>query len=193
MVQGDAPVRSSDIKTSVTWLNDKVMGIRKLRLNHDELTGADRLAHSAGNSWWLAQLSSMECYGPGRCGRVMCGYGLVGSWHEPPRVSGSWLLEKGLRMMYWAGFFGQPKREEEQLGPVTPKRSIHESSEWTNQARSLRNYHTCTLSGRYVATKSEPKLGRYVATELGRYVATELEPKLGRYVATERPSCSVAM
>ncbi|KAF3538520.1 hypothetical protein F2Q69_00021210 [Brassica cretica] len=26
----------------------------------------------------------------------------------------------------------------------------------TNQARSLRNYRTCTLSGRYVATELEP-------------------------------------
>ena len=42
----------------------------------------------------------------------------------------------------------------------------------TNQARSFRNYRTCTLSGRYVATKSEPKLGRYVATELFRNVDT---------------------
>ncbi|KAF3494327.1 hypothetical protein DY000_02053594 [Brassica cretica] len=50
------------------------------------LTGADRLAHSAGNIWWPAQLSSVECYGLGRCGRVMGGYGLVGSWHELPRV-----------------------------------------------------------------------------------------------------------
>nr|VDC75697.1 unnamed protein product [Brassica rapa] len=25
---------------------------------------------------------------------------------------------------------------------------------WTNQARSLRNYHTCTLSGRYVASQA---------------------------------------
>ncbi|KAF3554044.1 hypothetical protein F2Q69_00016742 [Brassica cretica] len=46
----------------------------------------------------------------------------------------------------------------------------------TNQARSLRNYRTCTLSGRYVATERDD-------------VATELEPSsvatLGRYVATE--------
>ncbi|KAF3551300.1 hypothetical protein DY000_02002887 [Brassica cretica] len=35
----------------------------------------------------------------------------------------------------------------------------------TNQARSLRYYRTCTLSGRYVATELEPKLSRYVATE----------------------------
>ncbi|KAF2619318.1 hypothetical protein F2Q68_00038977 [Brassica cretica] len=49
----------------------------------------------------------------------------------------------------------------------------------TNQARSLRYYRTCTLSGRYVATELEPKLGRYVATEL--------ELKLGRYVETECP------
>ncbi|KAF2608818.1 hypothetical protein F2Q68_00042993 [Brassica cretica] len=41
------------------------------------LTGDDRLAHSAGNSWWPAQLSSVECYGPGRCGRVIGGYGLA--------------------------------------------------------------------------------------------------------------------
>ncbi|KAF2585596.1 hypothetical protein F2Q70_00035342 [Brassica cretica] len=43
--------------------------------------------------------------------------------------------------------------------------------------------------GRYVATELEQKLGRYVATELeqelGRYVAAELEQKLGRYIATE--------
>ncbi|KAF2608685.1 hypothetical protein F2Q68_00044100 [Brassica cretica] len=38
----------------------------------------------------------------------------------------------------------------------------------TNQARSLRNYHTCTLSGRYVATE---RASRSVATvPLGRYV-----------------------
>ncbi|KAF2573024.1 hypothetical protein F2Q70_00001988 [Brassica cretica] len=68
---------------------DKVLGLGRTDLWSDltsRLTGADRLAHSAGNSWWPAQLSSVECYGPGRCGRVMGGYGLVGSWHEPPRV-----------------------------------------------------------------------------------------------------------
>ncbi|KAF3525215.1 hypothetical protein F2Q69_00045943 [Brassica cretica] len=76
-------LRSSDLRTSVSWLNDKVKGIKKLRLNQDEGKGSLRelgeLAHSAGNSWWPAQLSSVECYGPGRCGRVMGGYGLVGS------------------------------------------------------------------------------------------------------------------
>ncbi|KAF3509720.1 hypothetical protein F2Q69_00006260 [Brassica cretica] len=45
----------------------------------------------------------------------------------------------------------------------------------TNQARSLRYYCTCTLSGRYVATEPELKLSHYVATEL--------EPKLGCYIA----------
>ncbi|KAF2579192.1 hypothetical protein F2Q68_00005035 [Brassica cretica] len=50
------------------------------------------------------------------------------------------------------------------------------------RVRPLRNYHAYTLSGRCVATKSEPKLE-----------ATELESKLGRYVATERSSSSVVM
>ena len=38
----------------------------------------------------------------------------------------------------------------------------------TNQARSLHNYRTCTLSGRSVATE----LGRFVATELFRNVVS---------------------
>ncbi|KAG5375403.1 hypothetical protein IGI04_039999 [Brassica rapa subsp. trilocularis] len=77
------------------------------------------------------------------------------------------------------------------LKKIFLQRSIFEGSKQTNQARSLRNYHTYTLSGRYVATNDQAlvPLGRYIATELepklGRYVATELEPKLGRYVATE--------
>ncbi|KAF2543765.1 hypothetical protein F2Q68_00031189 [Brassica cretica] len=61
----------------------------------------------------------------------------------------------------------------------------------TNQARSLRNYRTCTLSGRYVATE-RPSVrpawslcSNRASVPLSRYVATELEPKLGRYVATE--------
>ncbi|KAG5415450.1 hypothetical protein IGI04_003017 [Brassica rapa subsp. trilocularis] len=57
-----------------------------------------------------------------------------------------------------------------------------------NQARSLCNYRTCTLFGRYVATELEPKPGRYVP--LGHYVATELESKFGHYIATERSSRS---
>ncbi|KAF3560670.1 hypothetical protein DY000_02014479 [Brassica cretica] len=51
----------------------------------------------------------------------------------------------------------------------------------TNQARSLRNYRTGTLSGRYVETELEPSS-----------VADQARVKLGRYVATERSSCSVA-
>ena len=42
MVRGDAPVRSSDLRTSVSWLKDKVKGIRKLRLNQDEVKGSLR-------------------------------------------------------------------------------------------------------------------------------------------------------
>ncbi|KAG5378150.1 hypothetical protein IGI04_025992 [Brassica rapa subsp. trilocularis] len=80
-----------------------------------------------------------------------------------------------------------------------------------SRCRSLRSDRTSDPIGRYIATKLEPKLGRYVATEqsflsvatnrarpssrsdrvlipLGRYIATVLEPKLGRYVATERSS-----
>ncbi|KAF3608698.1 hypothetical protein DY000_02047807 [Brassica cretica] len=36
----------------------------------DELTGADGLAHSSGDSWWSAHLSFAECSGPDQCGRV---------------------------------------------------------------------------------------------------------------------------
>ncbi|KAF3522543.1 hypothetical protein F2Q69_00047802 [Brassica cretica] len=77
-------------RTSQSWGSEPVAGQGReqaqpaddiVELSHSDLgiTGADRLAHSAGNSWWPAQLSSVECYGPGRCGRVMGGYGLVGS------------------------------------------------------------------------------------------------------------------
>ncbi|KAF3534521.1 hypothetical protein DY000_02042086 [Brassica cretica] len=73
-------------------------------------------------------------------------------------------------------------------------------------AQSLRNYRTCTLPGRYVATERLSRSVATVATQrpsssqarsqrshrasipLGRYVAT----KLGRCLATERPSRSVA-
>ncbi|KAF3611502.1 hypothetical protein DY000_02048697 [Brassica cretica] len=61
----------------------------------------------------------------------------------------------------------------------------------TNQAQSLRNYRTCTLSGRYVATESpsvrpaRSLCSNRASVPLSRYVATELEPKLGRYEATE--------
>ncbi|KAF2551110.1 hypothetical protein F2Q68_00034483 [Brassica cretica] len=67
-----------------------------------------------------------------------------------------------------------------ELPPENPRRSsILEDSNQTNQARPLRNYHAYTLSGRCVATKSEPKLGRYEATEL--------ESKLGRYCKLRFP------
>ncbi|KAG5378245.1 hypothetical protein IGI04_026087 [Brassica rapa subsp. trilocularis] len=85
------------------------------------------------------------------------------------------------------------------------RRSILEDSNQTNQARSLRNYHAYTPSGRYVATndRTSDPLGRLLRSDrarakarslrsdralipLGRYVATGLEPKLGRYVAHSR-------
>ena len=37
MVRGDAPVRSYDLKTSVSWLNGRVKGIRKLRLDQNKV------------------------------------------------------------------------------------------------------------------------------------------------------------
>ena len=40
MVRGDAPVRSFDLRTSVSWLSNKVKGIRELRLNQDGLEGS---------------------------------------------------------------------------------------------------------------------------------------------------------
>ena len=40
MVRGDTPVRSSDLRTSVSWLNEKVKGIRELRLNQDGVKGS---------------------------------------------------------------------------------------------------------------------------------------------------------
>ncbi|KAF2593440.1 hypothetical protein F2Q70_00043346 [Brassica cretica] len=61
MVRRDAPVRSSDLRTSVSWLNDKVKGIRKLRLNQDELGTVGGQLNSA------------------RCG-AMVRAGVVGSW-----------------------------------------------------------------------------------------------------------------
>uniref|UniRef100_M4F4G8 Uncharacterized protein n=1 Tax=Brassica campestris TaxID=3711 RepID=M4F4G8_BRACM len=36
----------------------------------DQLTGADGLAHSAGDNWWAAHLSLAECSGPDQCGQV---------------------------------------------------------------------------------------------------------------------------
>ena len=36
MVRGDAPVRSSDLKASVSWLKDMVKGIRRLRLKQNK-------------------------------------------------------------------------------------------------------------------------------------------------------------
>ncbi|KAG5384892.1 hypothetical protein IGI04_036362 [Brassica rapa subsp. trilocularis] len=66
----------------------------------------------------------------------------------------------------------------------------------TNQARSLRNYRTYMLSGRYEATehptRSRPsdRPARSLRSDralvsLGRYIATGLEPKFGRGVAIE--------
>ncbi|KAF2609447.1 hypothetical protein F2Q68_00043224 [Brassica cretica] len=71
----------------------------------------------------------------------------------------------------------------------------------TNQARSLRYYRTCMLSGRYsVLAEAQSLRSDRARAEawslafvlLGRYVATELEPKPGRNVATERSFCSIA-
>ena len=42
MVRGGAPVRSSDLRTSVSWLIDKVKGVRILRLNQDGVKGSLR-------------------------------------------------------------------------------------------------------------------------------------------------------
>ncbi|KAF3547831.1 hypothetical protein DY000_02008100 [Brassica cretica] len=71
----DAPVRSHNLKTSVSWLKDMVKGIRKLRLNQNrcgasslslgQLTGADRQAHSPGANYF----ELAECFGPNQCGR----------------------------------------------------------------------------------------------------------------------------
>ena len=44
------------------------LGASSLRLGH--LTGADGVAHSAGDSWWPAHLSLAECSSPDQCGRV---------------------------------------------------------------------------------------------------------------------------
>ncbi|KAF2540902.1 hypothetical protein F2Q68_00030133 [Brassica cretica] len=41
---------SSDLRTSVSWLNDKVKGISKLRLNQDELGTASGQLNSAWRS-----------------------------------------------------------------------------------------------------------------------------------------------
>ncbi|KAF3553012.1 hypothetical protein F2Q69_00010337 [Brassica cretica] len=50
MVQGDAPVMSSDLKTSVSWLNGIVKGIRQLRLNQDGLGTTSGQLNSAWRS-----------------------------------------------------------------------------------------------------------------------------------------------
>ncbi|KAF3520817.1 hypothetical protein DY000_02060391 [Brassica cretica] len=98
-------VRSSNLRTSVSWLNDKVKGIRKLRLNQDELGTVGGQLNSA------------------RCG-VMVRSGVVGSW----AVMGWWDLDMNHQGSVGLGLrqgtqddvlglvFGQPKGEEEQLG-----------------------------------------------------------------------------
>ncbi|KAF3524362.1 hypothetical protein F2Q69_00046761 [Brassica cretica] len=50
MVRGDAPVRSSDLRTSVSWLIDKVKGVRILRLNQDGLETTSGQLNSAWRS-----------------------------------------------------------------------------------------------------------------------------------------------
>ena len=42
MVRGDAPFRSSELKTSVSWLNEMVKDIRKLRLNQNGVKASIR-------------------------------------------------------------------------------------------------------------------------------------------------------
>ena len=66
----------------------------------------------------------------------------------------------------------------------------------TNQARLLRNYRTCTLSGRYVATELEPNSvpTQQPSVRPARSLRSDrARAKLGHYVATKRPSRSVAM
>ena len=41
-MRGDAPVRSQDLKTTVSWLNGVVKGIRKLRLSQDKVKASLR-------------------------------------------------------------------------------------------------------------------------------------------------------
>ena len=61
MVRGDAPVRSSDLKTSVSWLNDTVKGIRELRLNQNGVKASSREMDECLGSWarrWSSSISS---------------------------------------------------------------------------------------------------------------------------------------
>ena len=71
-------------------------------LSLGQLTGADGLAHLAGDSWWPAHLSLAECSGPDQCGwgravtrpcrRLMWDDGAVFSQDEPGlgQGQGSW-------------------------------------------------------------------------------------------------------
>ncbi|KAF3533242.1 hypothetical protein DY000_02037775 [Brassica cretica] len=111
MVRGDAPVRSSDLRTSVSWLKDKVKGIRKLRLNQDEVKG--NLRELVGDELNSARWS------------VMVRAGVVGPWavmdwwdldmnHQGSVGLG---LRQGTQDDVLGLIFGQPKGEKDrQLG-----------------------------------------------------------------------------
>ncbi|KAF3506702.1 hypothetical protein F2Q69_00005198 [Brassica cretica] len=61
MVRGDAPVRSSDLKTSVSWLRDMVKGIGRLRLNQNEAGTSSTELDECSGSWarpWSSLVSS---------------------------------------------------------------------------------------------------------------------------------------
>ena len=64
--EGDAPVRSSDLKTSVSWLNDMVKGIKKLRLNQKRIKASSRELDECCASWvrrWSSSDSSGKLEG----------------------------------------------------------------------------------------------------------------------------------
>ena len=66
MVRGDAPVRSHDLKTSVSWLKDMVKGIRKLRLNQNRVKATSRELDECGGGWamrWSSSVSSVKLDG----------------------------------------------------------------------------------------------------------------------------------
>ncbi|KAF3587495.1 hypothetical protein F2Q69_00027509 [Brassica cretica] len=105
MVRGDAPVRSSDLRKSVSWLNDKVKGISKLRLNQDELGTVGGQLNSARWS-------------------VMVWAGVVGSW----AVMGWWDLDMNHQGSVGLGL--RQGTQDDVLGLVFGQ-SKGEKSSWT--------------------------------------------------------------
>lgn len=60
MVRGDAPIRSHDLKTSISCLNGRVKGIRKLKLDQNKVNASLREMDEWSGSWTSSGSSSIS-------------------------------------------------------------------------------------------------------------------------------------